>query len=99
MRSKLRRLEVPPETAIAKIEQAVAALEVADIKVQREASEALTWLQAESRRIGLRQLAASLNIDAGHLSPVLNGERAPSTQMIHRARLGSKLINPHSPDE
>jgi hypothetical protein len=74
------------EATLSKIDQAIVALEVDDIKVQREASEALTWLRVESQRISLRQLAANLNEDAGQLSRVLNEKRAPSSQMIRKIR-------------
>ncbi|MGA7711196.1 MAG: hypothetical protein WCA81_04790 [Rhizomicrobium sp.] len=74
------------EATLSGIEQAITAREVVEVKQRQDADDMLVWLQAESKRIGLRRLAAKLGFDAGLLSRLLRGRRVLSTQIIHKVR-------------
>ncbi len=63
------------EATMSKIEQAIAALEVAEVRRRREDEAVLAWLSAECLRISMRQVAQNLGVDAGCLSRILAGLR------------------------
>jgi len=79
------------EASLAKIEQAIATLDVMNARKQIERETILAWLRAECERISMRQVAQNLGVDAGVLSRVLAGLRHIPKSLV-RAMM---LINPN----
>jgi hypothetical protein len=63
------------EATLLKIEQAIAALEIIEARRHEKTDDARAWLRAECERIGLRQVALNLGVNAGHLSRMIAGTR------------------------
>jgi hypothetical protein len=73
---------VVTEATLAKVEQAIGALEVVEAKRQGDVDESLAWLRIECERIGLRQVALDLGSNAGHLSRILASTRPISRSLV-----------------
>ena len=77
------------EAALAKVEQAVASLEVVEARNRGEADEMRAWLRDECERISVRQAARNLGINPGHLSRIMaHARRIPASlvQAINKRR-------------
>ena len=75
-------------TAILKIEQAISSLSVTESSRSGETTQALDYLRTRCARIGLRQVACTLEISPGTLSRVVSGRRGISPTLARRIKLG-----------
>jgi plasmid maintenance system antidote protein VapI len=71
---------------LARIDQVIASLMIAETEREAEVQAAVKWLRQESQRIGLRRFAEILHVDAGYLSRVLSGTRPPSEELLRRSK-------------
>jgi hypothetical protein len=85
-------------TTLKRIERAIPGLEVEyNAQVARE-REVMQWARPESIRIGLREFARQLDVDAANLGKMLAGKRRPSQRVLKAImKLRQKAKNTREP--